>query len=81
MTDYGFYIDRVWLTGSDVAEAAVEFQDGLNVVSGPSNTGKTYIARALTTPLVARMSQKKFLRRAVTTNFMFEYNRGRGPNR
>ncbi|TWU35653.1 hypothetical protein Q31b_50880 [Novipirellula aureliae] len=47
MTDYGFYIERVWLTGPDVAEAAVDFQDGLNVVSGPSNTGKTYISQCI----------------------------------
>jgi hypothetical protein len=47
MSNQGFWITRLTLTGSNVPVAEVQFRKGLNVVSGPSNTGKTYIAQCI----------------------------------
>ncbi len=43
----GFYITSVNLTGASTPQASVQFKKGLNLVSGPSDTGKTYIADCL----------------------------------
>jgi hypothetical protein len=40
--DLGFWIRRLVLAGPDVRDASLEFAEGLNVVSGPSNTGKSF---------------------------------------
>ena len=47
MSKPGFWLTRVTVTGSDVPDAEVSFSAGLNVISGPSDTGKTYIARCI----------------------------------
>ena len=47
MTTIGFQIDRLSLVGRGVPNAEVQFRPGLNVVSGPSNTGKTFIIQCL----------------------------------
>ncbi len=47
MTDFGIVIEKVALSGNGVADAAVELNDGLNVISGPSDTGKTFIAQCI----------------------------------
>ena len=41
----GFQIRRLTLVGRDVPNAEVRFYEGLNVVSGPSDTGKTFIVQ------------------------------------
>lgn len=38
----GFTLSRLVLRGADVADATLEFTMGLNVISGPSNTGKSF---------------------------------------
>ena len=38
----GFTLSRLVLRGVDVADATLEFTMGLNVISGPSNTGKSF---------------------------------------
>lgn len=43
----GFQIKRVIATGVGVPQASLEFSDGLNVITGASNTGKTYIFQAI----------------------------------
>jgi hypothetical protein len=43
----GFALRELRLTGSGVTDAVVTFTDGLNVVVGPSDTGKTYVAQCL----------------------------------
>lgn len=43
----GFQIRRLTLVGRGVPNAEVEFQEGLNVVSGPSDTGKTFIVQCI----------------------------------
>ena len=43
----GFALRELRVTGPAVADAVLTFADGLNVVAGPSDTGKTYIAQCL----------------------------------
>lgn len=43
----GFIITRLQLTGPNVQPAFVILTAGLNVISGPSNTGKTYIFQCI----------------------------------
>jgi hypothetical protein len=39
----GFYLERIAVVGPGVDTAEVEFRDGLNVVAGASDTGKSYL--------------------------------------
>ena len=43
----GFHIRRLTLVGRGVPNAEVHFHEGLNVVSGPSDTGKTFIVQCI----------------------------------
>lgn len=43
----GFQIRRLTLVGRGVPNAEVQFNEGLNVVSGPSDTGKTFIVQCI----------------------------------
>lgn len=43
----GFQIRRLTLIGRGVPNAEVQFNEGLNVVSGPSDTGKTFIVQCI----------------------------------
>ncbi|NWJ49449.1 MAG: hypothetical protein HXX14_01160 [Bacteroidetes bacterium] len=45
--DKGFVIRKLILTGQKVDHAIIEFATGLNVISGPTNTGKSYIFECL----------------------------------
>lgn len=54
MSDYGFHIRRLALTGPGLEPAEVEFTPGLNVISGPSDTGKTFILQCIDYLLGAR---------------------------
>lgn len=47
MSEIGFHIHRVALTGTHVVDAEVHFHSGINVVSGPSDTGKSYILHCI----------------------------------
>ena len=47
MTFTGFQIVRLTLTGRGVPSAEVRFRSGLNVVCGPSDTGKTFIIQCI----------------------------------
>ena len=42
-----FYIKKLTITGSGKEPAVVEFSKGLNIVFGPSDTGKSYIAECI----------------------------------
>ncbi len=39
----GIYLHKLLLTGVDKKDASVGFEKGANIISGPSNTGKTFI--------------------------------------
>lgn len=43
----GFQLRRLTLVGRGVPNAEVRFSEGLNVVSGPSDTGKTFIVQCI----------------------------------
>lgn len=43
MDNYGFYLTSLILKGKNKINAEIQFNKGLNVISGASNTGKTYI--------------------------------------
>jgi hypothetical protein len=47
MTDWGFIIKRVTLTGPSVEKAEVELAAGLNIIVGPSDTGKTFMVQCI----------------------------------
>jgi len=42
--DRGFFIERITVTGNGLVDAELKFRDGLNVVEGSSDTGKSYVA-------------------------------------
>lgn len=42
-----FYIEKLIVSGLGKLESVVEFQNGVNIICGPSNTGKTYIIKCL----------------------------------
>lgn len=44
---FGFVLRRLTLTGPEVARAELRFTRGLNVIAGPSDTGKTFIAQCI----------------------------------
>lgn len=39
-----FYISKIFFTGSHVETSSIDLIDGLNIICGPSDTGKSYIA-------------------------------------
>lgn len=43
MNNKGFYISKLHVTGRNVQKAKIEFATGFNVVSGLSDTGKSYV--------------------------------------
>ncbi|MER8473201.1 AAA family ATPase [Mesorhizobium sp. M1328] len=43
----GFQLRGLRVTGPEVKEAEISFEAGLNVISGPSDTGKSYIVEAI----------------------------------
>lgn len=44
---FGFALRKLTLTGPGVANAELGFAPGLNVITGPSDTGKTFIAQCI----------------------------------
>ncbi len=53
------------ISGPDVSPATVDFQAGLNVINGPSNTGKSYILRMIDYMLGARDAPEPILEQAL----------------
>lgn len=47
MSKYGFKLIRLSLTGRGLEEATIDFSEGLNVIYGPSDTGKTFIVQCI----------------------------------
>ena len=40
-----FYIEKIIVTGSGKTDSIIELSNGVNIIYGPSNTGKTYIVK------------------------------------
>lgn len=47
MSKYGFKLVRLSLTGKGLKDATIVFSEGLNVIHGPSDTGKTFIVQCI----------------------------------
>jgi hypothetical protein len=43
----GFYIKELKITGTQVKDAIITLEKGLNVINGPSNTGKSFILQCI----------------------------------
>ena len=42
-----FYIEKIIVTGSGKMDSIIELSNGVNIIYGPSNTGKTYIVKCI----------------------------------
>ncbi|TYS69709.1 hypothetical protein FZC76_05585 [Sutcliffiella horikoshii] len=42
-----FFIKQIYLTGNNVETSSIQLDKGLNIIYGPSNTGKSYIAECI----------------------------------
>lgn len=42
-----FYIEKIIVTGSGKTDSIIELSEGVNIIYGPSNTGKTYIVKCV----------------------------------
>ena len=42
-----YYIEKITVSGPGKKDSTVSFINGLNIISGPSNTGKTSIAKSI----------------------------------
>lgn len=42
-----FYIEKIIVTGSGKTDSIIELSNGINIIYGPSNTGKTYIVKCI----------------------------------
>ncbi|WP_195948413.1 AAA family ATPase [Paraclostridium bifermentans] len=47
MSNYGFHIKKLIISGYEKEDVSLEFKKGLNVIAGASDTGKTYIFELL----------------------------------
>lgn len=58
MTEFGFRILELRLVGPTLEPAIVEFSAGLNLIHGPSNTGKSFVFQCLNYALGAEKAPK-----------------------
>ncbi|WP_342488867.1 hypothetical protein MKX67_03725 [Cytobacillus sp. FSL W7-1323] len=61
MSDNGFYIKRISVVGDNVEEATINLEKGLNIISGPSDTGKSYIFESINYMLGSSKEPKKIV--------------------
>ncbi|RCX24620.1 AAA domain-containing protein [Bacillus sp. AG236] len=59
MSKFGFYIHKLIVIGKNVNDVFVEFKKGLNIISGPSDTGKSYIFECINYMLGSSTEPKK----------------------
>ncbi|UOY94181.1 hypothetical protein MUG87_08805 [Ectobacillus sp. JY-23] len=59
MSKSGFYIHKLIVTGDNVENVSIEFKKGLNIISGPSDTGKSYIFECINYMLGSSNEPKK----------------------
>ncbi|MBF0753457.1 hypothetical protein E4T89_04160 [Jeotgalicoccus nanhaiensis] len=58
MNTNGFYIKKISVEGTNVEAATLEFSAGLNILTGPSDTGKSYVFESLNYILGAKNKPK-----------------------
>lgn len=59
MNNIGFYIKKIIVTGKNVEDVSVGFKKGVNIISGPSDTGKSYIFQCINYMLGSSEKPKK----------------------
>jgi len=59
MNKYGFIIEKLELLGDSTEPVSIEFKKGLNIIYGPSDTGKTFIFQCISYMLGASKKPKK----------------------
>ncbi|WP_088049276.1 AAA family ATPase [Virgibacillus dakarensis] len=59
MINNGFYIKKLCVLGNNTKNAEIEFEQGLNIITGPSDTGKSYIFDCLNYMLGSSKVPKK----------------------
>lgn len=42
-----YYIKKIFLTGNDVETSEIDFEPGMNIIYGPSETGKSYVTKCI----------------------------------
>jgi hypothetical protein len=47
MKNSGFYLTELRLSGNNLENALIKFEKGLNVITGPTNTGKSFIYQCI----------------------------------
>lgn len=70
MSSAGFRIAELRVTGKDVEDATVRFLPGLNIIAGPSNTGKSYVFACLKYMLGSKTLPKKGVKQATPYSFV-----------
>jgi hypothetical protein len=68
----GFYIKEIRLTGPEVNDAFIEFYRGLNIVSGASDTGKTYVFECIEYMMGASKPPKEIIEARDYTHIMMQ---------
>jgi len=66
----GFKVNKLILTGESVESKSVTFKKGLNVLVGPSNTGKTYVFQCIDFVLGRSKPPKKL---KLSKNYEYAY--------
>lgn len=56
-----FYIEKLTVTGSGKTDSTIDLSNGVNIIYGPSNTGKTYIVKCIVLCLEAIKNPLTFL--------------------
>lgn len=80
LNDYGFYITHLLLKGIGKSDAELILQKGLNVISGASNTGKTFIFECLDFIFGAQEKPKKIAESEGYTELLLEIQTYEGKN-
>ncbi len=69
---FGFVLRQLTLTGPGVANAELRFTRGLNVIAGPSDTGKTFIAQCIDFAMGSGSAPKEIPEAAQYTSVLLE---------
>lgn len=80
LNDYGFYITHLLLKGIGKSDAELILQKGLNVISGASNTGKTFIFECLDFIFGTQEKPKKIAESEGYTELLLEIQTYEGKN-
>ncbi|MGG3662493.1 hypothetical protein [Bacillus gobiensis] len=72
MNNFGFYIRKLTVIRENLDDVYVEFSKGMNVISGPSDTGKSYIFDCINYMLGSSTKPKKIDESIQTSSILME---------